>query len=276
MNYTNFDTQVNNKNGLINQLYNAECDKIRDRILRVSDAFYYDLQSSIPLWIESAHCDTEITNIFKAKSQATEFTSKLVKSCSDKITVKTEEWVKNRFVPMLTKEINTLAQTMDSKTNTYEDEFTALQVSVDVDQEGIVEDATPSKTNRVLSAGTSILIGDLGGAIMGGAGGFDATLKTIGCEVGAGIILGVASLFTPIGLTAMVVGVVLSAFVGSKWSLSTMEDKIRKKVTEKMVVSIKSSTNKKKFNEMIIANVNKSLDELRKDIDTNWNGLLCA
>ena len=111
---------------------------------------------------------------------------------------------------------------------------------------------------------------------MGGAGGFDATLKTIGCEIGAGVILGVISLFTPIGLTAMVCGVVLSTLVGSKWSLSTMEDKIRKKVAEKMVESIKSEENKMKFNEMIIANVNKSLDELRKNIDTNWNGLLCA
>ena len=272
----NFEIQTQGKKGLINQLFNEECDKIRDRVLRVSDAFYYDLQSSIPMWTTEASCSTQITNIFKAKSQAEAFTSELVMSCSDKMTGKTNEWVKNRFVPMLVNEISTLSQTMDSQTSTYLDELYKLRVSIEIDQDGVVENATPSNTNRILSTGTSILVGDLGGAIMGSAGGFDATLKTIGCEIGAGVILGVISLFTPIGLTAMVCGVVLSALVGSKWSLSTMEDKIRKKVAEKMVESIKSEENKIKFNEMIIANVNKSLDELRKNIDTNWNGLLCA
>ena len=276
MKYNNFESQAQDKKALIDQLFNEECDKIRDRVLRVSDAFYYDLQSSIPLWIKDAQCSTKISNIFKAKSQATDFTSQLVRKCSDKIKCKTEEWVKNRFVPMLMTEINTLAQTMNSKTKTYEQELANLRVSLHIDQQGIVKNATPSSTNRALSAGASILVGDLGGAIMGSAGGFDATLKTIGCEVCAGVILGVISLFTPVGLTAMVIGVVLSALVGSKWSLSTMEDKIRMRVSEKMVDSIKSVTSKDTFNNMIINNVNKSLKELRNNIDAHWSDLLCA
>ena len=276
MSYNNFESQTQDKKTLIDQLFNEECDKIRDRVLRVSDAFYCDLQSSIPQWIKGAQCSTKISNIFKAKSQATDFTSQLVRICSDKIKYKTTEWVNKHFIPMLMSEINALAQTMSSKTSTYEQELANLRVSMDIDQQGIVKNATPSRTNRALSAGASLLVGDVGGAIMGGAGGLDATLKTIGCEVGAGVILGVISVFTPVGLTAMVVGVVLSALVGSKWSLSTMEDKIRKKVSEKMVDSIKSTGNKEKFNKAIINNVNRSLEELRNNVETDWSVLRCA
>lgn len=276
LSYNKFEAQVQGKKALIDQLFAEECNKIYDRVLCVSDAFYNDLESNIPRWINDAECNNEITNIFKAKSQAEAFTSELVKISSGKIKSKTEEWVENRFIPVLKSEIQTLAQTMDSQTNTYMNELSHLRISWDIDQRNIIENTTPSKTNRALSAGASLLVGDLGGAIMGGAGGFDATLKTIGCEAGAGVILGVISLFTPIGLTALVVGAVLSALVGSHWSLNSMESKIRKKVTEKMVESIKSEINKEKFNMMIISNVDKSLNELRRNVNSQWNGLLSA
>jgi hypothetical protein len=165
---------------------------------------------------------------------------------------------------------------MDAKTTTYMDELSNLRVCMDIDKQVIINKTTPSSTNRVLSAGASILLGDLGGAIMGGAGGFDATLKTIGCEVGAGVVLGVISLFTPVGLTGILVGVILSAIVGSKWSLSTMESKIRQKVADKMVESIKSKTNKDRFNSMITSNVEKSLKQLRQNVNSYWDELLCA
>jgi hypothetical protein len=276
MSCNNYDAQAQSKRDLITKLFDEECAKIYDRIFCISDAFYSDIEGCIPRWVNDAVTSTEIKNIFKVKSQATEFTSELVQACSTKVKRKTEEWVKEHFIPTLTNEIKSLAQTMDAKTTTYMDELSNLRVCMDIDKQVIINKTTPSSTNRVLSAGASILLGDLGGAIMGGAGGFDATLKTIGCEVGAGVVLGVISLFTPVGLTGILVGVILSAIVGSKWSLSTMESKIRQKVADKMVESIKSKTNKDRFNSMITSNVEKSLKQLRQNVNSYWDELLCA
>lgn len=275
-NYNKFEVQIQNKTAIINQLFDDECNKIYDRVLRVSDAFYDDLESNIPRWTNEAECNNKISNILKVKSQVNAFTYELVKISCDKIKDKTEEWVKNRFIPMLENEISTLAQTMDSQTSTYMEDLSHLRISLEIDQNNIIKNTTPSRTNRTLSAGASLLMGDLGGAIMGGAGGFDATLKTIGCEAGAGVILGIISLFTPIGITALVTGAVLSVIVGSHWSLNSMESKIRKEVTRKMTESIKSKINKERFNMTIISNVDKSLNELRRNINSQWNGLLCA
>ena len=276
LSYNKFEVQAQGKKALIDQLFTEECNKIYDRVLRVSDAFYNDLENNIPRWINEAKCSNNISNIFKVKSQAEAFTSELVTISSDKIKTKTEEWVENHFIPVLKSEIKTLTQTMDSHTNTYMNELSNLRVSLNIDQQNIVKNTTPSKANRALSAGASLLVGDLGGAIMGGAGGFDATLKTLGCEAGAGVILGIISLFTPVGLTAFVVGAVLSVLVGSNWSLNSMESKIRKEVSKNMVENIKSESNKERFKMMIISNVDKSLSELRRNINTRWNGLLIA
>lgn len=276
LSYNKFEVQAQGKKALIDQLFTEECNKIYDRVLRVSDAFYNDLENNIPRWINEAKCSNNISNIFKVKSQAEAFTSELVTISSDKIKTKTEEWVENHFIPVLKSEIKTLTQTMDSQTNTYMNELSNLRVSLNIDQQNIVKNTTPSKANRALSAGASLLVGDLGGAIMGGAGGFDATLKTLGCEAGAGVILGIISLFTPVGLTAFVVGAVLSVLVGSNWSLNSMESKIRKEVSKNMVENIKSESNKERFKMMIISNVDKSLSELRRNINTRWNGLLIA
>lgn len=276
LSYNKFEVQAQGKKALIDQLFTEECNKIYDRVLRVSDAFYNDLENNIPRWINEAKCSNNISNIFKVKSQAEAFTSELVTISSDKIKTKTEEWVENHFIPVLKSEIKTLTQTMDSHTNTYMNELSNLRVSLNIDQQNIVKNTTPSKANRALSAGASLLVGDLGGAIMGGAGGFDATLKTLGCEAGAGVILGIISLFTPVGLTAFVVGTVLSVLVGSNWSLNSMESKIRKEVSKNMVENIKSESNKERFKMMIISNVDKSLSELRRNINTRWNGLLIA
>ena len=275
-NYNNSSAMTVNKRDIIRHLYEEECNKIYDRVLRVSDAFYADLGNSIPMWISEIKCKNSISNIFKAKSQAEAFTSELVAQTTAKIQYKTEEWVKNRFIPLLKGEITTLADMMNTTAGNYMDELTRVRVTMDINQRDIVDKTTPSKTNRALSVGASLLVGDVGGAIMGGAGGIDATMKTIGCEIGAGVALGIISCFTPIGLPALVIGALASIFVGGNWALSSMEKKVRNTVAEKMAEKIKDPLNKERFNMMIISNVDKSLSELRHNANHQWGGLLSA
>ena len=57
MNNSNYNSSAmeESKKRLISQLYNEECEKIYDHVLRVSDAFYADLESNIPMWTFSWH-----------------------------------------------------------------------------------------------------------------------------------------------------------------------------------------------------------------------------
>lgn len=271
---TSFDAQSQKKKQLIEQHIEEGMAEIRKHALEASDTFYSDLIRKVPGWVNDSQCQTAVNSIFRLKSQSQAYTSELVGHVSSKIKTETNSWVRTHFIPLLKSEIITLSESVDAKAHTYLSELESLRVSLNIDQRHIIDKTTPSKTNRILSSGTSLLVGDIGGAIMGGAGGIDATLKTMGCEFGAGLILGIASLFTPIGLTAIVVSVVLSAIVGGKWALSSVESNIRRELTDEMIKVLKSTSKKEMFNRTILENVNKSLSEIRENLNAQWGVLI--
>lgn len=273
LNCSNFESQSQVKKMLIEQHLNEGIADIQKRITVVSDAFYSNLIGQVTEWVKNAQCQERVNNIFRVQRQSKAYTAELIDIVSSEMKVETQTWVHNHFIPLLKNEIQALSETVDTEVNTYLDELEHLKVSLNLNQHQIIDKTTPSTTNRVLSSGVSLLVGDIGGAIMGGAGGFDATLKTLGCEFGAGLVLGIASLFTPIGLTAIVISVVLSALVGGEWALSSIEGNIRKEITKEIVKNLKSEEQKKKFNQIIISNVDKSLSELKRNVNTQWERL---
>lgn len=273
LNCNNFENQSQVKKMLIEQHLNEGIVDIQKRITLVSNAFYSNLIEQVAEWVKNAQCQERVNNIFRVQRQSKAYTAELIDIVSSNMKEETQIWVNNHFIPLLKNEIQTLSETVDTKVNTYLDELKHLMVSLNLNQHQIINKTTPNTTNRVLSSGASLLVGDIGGAIMGGAGGFDATLKTLGCEFGAGLVLGIASLFTPIGLTAIVISVVLSAIVGGEWALSSIEENIRKEITKEIVTNLKSEEQKKKFNQIIISNVDKSLSELKRNVNTQWKRL---
>lgn len=273
LNCSNFESQSQVKKMLIEQHLNEGIADIQKRITVVSDAFYSNLIGQITEWVKNAQCQERVNNIFRVQRQSKAYTAELIDIVSSEMKVETQTWVHNHFIPLLKNEIQALSETVDTEVNTYLDELEHLKVSLNLNQHQIIDKTTPSTTNRVLSSGVSLLVGDIGGAIMGGAGGFDATLKTLGCEFGAGLVLGIASLFTPIGLTAIVISVVLSALVGGEWALSSIEENIRKEIAKEIVKNLKSEEQKNKFNQIIISNVDKSLSELKRNVNVQWERL---
>lgn len=273
LNCNNFENQAQVRKMLIEQHLNEGITDIQKRITLVSDAFYSNLIGQVTEWVNNAQCKEKVNNIFCVQRQSKAYTAELIDIVSSNMKTETQTWVNNHFIPLLKNEIQTLSETVNTKVNSYLDELEHLKVSLNLNQHKIIDNTTPSTTNRVLSSGASLLVGDIAGAIMGGAGGFDATLKTLGCEFGAGLILGIASLFTPIGLTAIVISVVLSAMVGGKWALSSIEENISKEITKEIIKNLKSEEQKNKFNQIIISNVDKSLSELKRSVNTQWEKL---
>jgi hypothetical protein len=230
-------------------------------------AFLANLSSKIPSWINGYNCSHHIDNIFKLKHQVTDYTEELVSYLQDDIRKETQDWVEEQFIPLVEREIITLSQAVDSEVDAKSNQLNELSISVDINKRAIVNSTTPSKGNRILSTGASILMGDLGGAIMGGAGGVDAMLKTLGCEFGAGIILGIISTFNPVGFGAIVVSAVISAFVGGSWALSSVEKKIRKTLIEKCREMINSTQRKEEILEIIHTKIDSNLDKIKEEVN---------
>lgn len=270
MKISNYSIVLNNeetKNDIIIQQMKVGCQAIHSHAESSARAFYSNLATKIPFWINEYRCYHQIDNIFKLRSQVKAYTEELVDALERDIRKETREWVERRFVPLVQKEITTLSQALNAKTQVYYYQLKQLSIPMDISKNNIVKSTIPSTKNRILSTGTSILIGDLGGAIMGGAGGSNAMFKTMGCEFGAGIILGVLSLFTPVGLTALVAGAIVSTFVGGAWTLDSVEKDIRKTLSKSSRESISSTEKTDKFLGIIHTKIESYLNIIREDVN---------
>lgn len=270
MNTTEYNQILQNtehQTELIRQQVKEGCDEIHRHAMAASEAFYSDLILKVPQWIRDANCKNHVSNIFHVKSQAKIFTEELASILSSHVKETTTEWVSGRFIPLLGSEIQTLAATVNAQTQDCYEGLNKLYVMLDINQRRIVDQTTPSKANRILSSGASLLLGDLPGAIMGGAGGFDAMMKTLGCELAAGLILGIVALFTPVGMPALIVGAVIAAITGGAWALNSLESKIRNKVTEETVKILKSEEQRESFNQLMKQQIELALEPICKNIE---------
>lgn len=240
------------------------CDSIRQDMKTTSEAFYRTVVGKIPQWVNSHVCKNTMDSIFSIKSDAKAMTEELMDVISDNLTEEAKRWSENTFVPMLENEVETLAQAVSLDLEGCLKDLDQVRMNINVDSEGIVDDTTPSSANRLLSSGGSLLFGDLAGAIMGGLAGFSGTLKTITCEITAGIILGIVALFNPVSMTAVVIAVIISSLIGGAWALSDMEDKIKKTVIEKATASLRSGSSAMGFGNMVDDEVEKYLDKIRE------------
>ena len=261
------------KNSIIIQQMEEGCRTIHSHAESLALAFYSNLMTKVPVWINEYRCYHHVDNIFKLRSQVNAYTEELVDALQRDVTKETKEWVEQQFVPLVQREIMTLSQALDSRTQSYNNQLNQLSIPMDISKTSIVKSTTPSTSNRVLSTGASILVGDIGGAIMGGAGGSGAMLKTMGCEFGAGMVLGVVSLFTPIGLAALVGSVILSAFVGGAWALSSVEKDVRKTLIKKTRENICSTEKKNQFLRTIHTKLDFYLDIIREDVTRKLNAV---
>lgn len=268
-NYSDDLSNAEAKNDIIIQEMKEGFQAIHSHAESSTRAFYSELATKIPIWINEYKCYHHVDNIFKLRSQVNAYTEELVDVLQRNVTKETKDWVEHKFVPLVQREITTLSQAVDSQTQAYCHQFNQLSIPMEISKSSIVKSTTPSSSNRVLSTGASILIGDLGGAIMGGAGGSNAMLKTMGCEFGAGIILGVVSLFTPVGLAALIGSVIVSAFIGGTWALNSVEKDIRKKLVKKTKENINSKEKTDQLLRAIHTKIDSYLKIIQEDVNKN-------
>lgn len=266
-------TRTEQATNMIVSQFNHGCDNVHHAARMAARSYHSSLLLKIPSWIDGITCSNTVDNIFKVKRQAKAYTEEVVSELKQRIKADATEWAESRFVPLLENELNTLANTVNADTEKCYEELGKLRVDLDVNQREIVDNATPSGANRLISTGTSLLIGDLGGAIMGGAGGFEGMLKTLTCEFVGGFVLGIIALFTPIGLPALIITAIIGMIAGGCWTLSSIEKKIRRKVKEAVLDSMKSKEHLLAYDNMIHGKVEQYLSILRDEMEENVNKL---
>lgn len=254
---------------LIKSQVNSSCIDISENAKTEAELYYIQMISQMDAWVKDIKVDQPINNPLKIKGQVTVYTEQLLESLKVKMQSEVKSWADNKLAPAIERGINTLALQLDDKVKDCLSSLDQVKVSLDLPTEDIVNKAAPKEGEKIISVGASILIGDIGGALMGGTLGFKGLIRTLTCEVVAGVVLSIASMFTPVGLPALIIGTILAIVAGGSWGLATIKSEIKKKIIKELQSKLNNTEEKVKFANQTKQTVSDILGKIRTSIELN-------
>ncbi len=266
-------TQAQNKADIINQQVGNGVTDIA-KIARDRGALYLisDLIPNVDNWVNEANPEKGI-NLLHLKSSIKEYTEAIIDHMKSKISSSMSSWCKDSLVrDCIEGQFNNLLVSQKENLSSYQEDLSKVKVNLNlpIDGEQIGDKLSPSTASRVLSAGGSLLIGDIFGAITGGVLGFKAMLTTLAAELTAGIVLGIVSLFTPVGLPALIIAAILAALGSFTGNVMSIKSQVKKKIigeTKRIL-----GENKEKFSSEIFTAVKSTLSKIQTKIKDELDG----
>lgn len=266
-------SQAQDKANLINQQVE---NGVRDiaNIAKDKGALYLisDIIPMVDTWVNEAKPEKGIS-IIHLRSSIKEYTEAVIDHMKSRLSSAMSSWCKQSLVKdCIEVQFSNLLLSQKGNLSSYQEDLSRVKVDLNlpVDGEEIGDKMAPSAINRVAAAGGSLLIGDVFGAITGGLLGFKAMLTTLAAELTAGIVLGIVSLFTPVGLPAIIIGAVIAALTGAGANLMSVKSNIKKKIIEETKKALGES--KDKFSNEIFNAVKSTLSQVQTKIKDELNG----
>ena len=266
-------SQAQDKANLINQQVENGVKDIAN-IAKDKGALYLisDVIPNVETWVNEANPEKGIS-IIHLKSSIKEYTEAVIDHMKSRLSTSISSWCKQSLVrDCIEVQFSNLLLSQRGNMSSYQEDLAKVKVNLNlpVDGDEIGNKMAPSTANRLVSAGGSLLIGDIFGAITGGLLGFKAMLTTLAAELTAGIVLGIVSLFTPVGLPAMIIAAVIAALTGAGANLMSVKSNIKKKIIEETKKALGDS--KDKFSNEIFNAVKGTLSQVQTKIKDELNG----
>ncbi len=266
-------SQAQDKANIINQQVESGVTDIA-RIARDRGALYLisDLIPNVDSWVNEANPEKGI-NVLHLRRSIKEYTEAVIDHMKSKISSSMSSWCKNSLVSdCIESQFSNLLVSQKEHLSSYQKDLRQVKVNLNlpIDGEQIGDNLSPSTASRVLSAGGSLLIGDIFGAITGGVLGFKAMLTTLAAELTAGIVLGIVSMFTPVGIPALIITAILAALGSFTGNVLSIKSQVKKKIIEETKKALGES--KDKFSNEIFNAVKSTLSQVQTKIKDELNG----
>lgn len=234
-----------------------------------------DLIPNVEKWVNEANPEERISvkDVFHLKKTIKAYTEAVIDHMKSRISSSMNSWCKDSLVgDCIESQFSSLLIGLTRDFSAYQDDLRQVKVNLNLPIDGgkIGDNLSPSAANRILSAGGSLLIGDIFGAITGGALGFRAMLTTLAAELTAGIVLGIISLFTPVGIPALIISAVLAAIGSFTGNVLSIKSQVKKKIIEETKKSL--IAHKEQFANQIFAAVKNALAQVQTKIKDELNG----
>lgn len=259
------------KDHIVRQI-DIHTDSLIDVISSEAKLFYDKMVKKVPNWIERAESKVSFINVFKIRERAKEFTEDIVNSLKLEMENEITRWGEECIEKKLQSSLERLAKTINQDISGCVADLREVMTSLELDSDVIANEQDASTLNRVLSGGAAIFMGDLYGLVAGGVGGYKMMIRTMACEIAAYVVLYVVSLFTPVGLPAMIIGCIFALIAGSGWNVSSIASKIRKKIEKEAMAKIDTPDAAGKFVENVSGVIRQQMEGSKQSLEIALQG----
>lgn len=231
--------QVQIKANEIKNQFNIDSQKIIIEATNLSREFFFNkLVPEIEVWISefspSSEAEISFWNLKSSVAKFTEECTKHVHVCMETMlsTWCQDELIKNYVLP----EIKKISEKQVENLESFEELLETIRINLSLSvKDSATTEETPGALNRISAAIAGFIAGGPFGVAIGGITGWDGLLNTFVSSIVATIILGIISIFTPIGWIGITIAAISALIVGTSSTIENIEEKVRGKIYEEML-----------------------------------------
>lgn len=221
--------------------------------------------------------------------------TQIAEECSKELEIRNKElvarWNNEVFTPRVTETFKGIVEKIQEQIDTFESDINKANLTINASSETVntnVDNAT-----RIGMFAWALLTGDWMTALMGGIFGASTFGRTILCQFAVGLVLGIAGLFTPIGIPTLIIGSLGATILGVGWSATKAAATIKKQSVKGMRESLLDDKDQiianateqclkvlamaeEKLHDAIagdIEEVKKNIEAMKKERDENREGI---
>lgn len=199
--------------------------------------FLTEILPNISVWVdEFKPGEGQSISMFHPKRSGAAFTEGCIKYVQSRIEAKMAEWCDKKLVQgYLYPELKRLTEQQNANLESFEYDLKKVRTNLNLSLSSnkINEEENAGKVNRILSAIAGAFLNPAS-LVVGGMFGWKGLVASLVATLIGAIVLGVISLFTPIGWPALIITWIVAALAGGGFMESNVDSRIKKKISEKM------------------------------------------
>lgn len=256
---------LESKKQLIVGRVNSEITDIARDTYDAADGYFSELADKIGTWATEYEIEGSV-GFPPRKSTIEPVVREVIDHLKTCIECDIAEWNRTSLSPMIETRIELMQDTLESEAKEFVKSVDEVRVQISVGQD-IVDDEIaandePSVFGRLVGVGYAAVTGDFVTGGLGAVLGPKAMLKTIICQVVAGVLLGILGLLNPV---AILIAAISATVAGSFLNLLSLKNGIKKTVAEKLADSI--NERRSEFARKVESEVKTKLKELSSALD---------
>lgn len=250
-----------NKRDIILRAIDFGIQKITNDSGDLGRKFMYNLNDKIATWVTDFTPKSKISiNPLSIKSSINAYVSEYLEYLKSTLKKESNDWSKNSLEPLINNGIKEIRDSTIGLKQNYDKLLESFDLEMDFGS--FQETKEKIEPNPIAQAGSflyGLVTHDYIGAGLGFTFGFKGLITSIATQISVGIVLGIVSLFTPVGLPVFILGALSAGLLSGGIQYNLIPNKVKKSIIEKLNAEFAKNEVREKIINDIKANVNKAL-----------------